>query len=578
MLAGMRILLTTLHSKFIHPSLALPCLAVYVEKAPGCQLCGEIAIREFTVHEPREQVLAALLAEEPDVVAFSVYLWNRRETLELADALIVVRPDLRIVLGGPEVSFDGADLFARHLGISALVRGEGEIPLRSLLTAWASGHDPAGVSRLLWRDRNGSVHEGPDGPPLVSLDELPSPFAAERVDLSRGCVYFETSRGCPYTCSFCLSALDPQVRSFSPERIRSDLDWLLSRQVTRIKLVDRTFNYDAARAREIWSYILQHNRGSCFHFEIGAHLLDEASLQLLARVPAGMFRFEIGVQSTLPQTLAAVGRRTALERLKENVARLRRDTRIDIHLDLIAGLPGEGFTPFLTSIDRVAELQPHHLQVEPVKLLRGSPLRRQAEERKVRFDPHPPYTVLTTPDLSFDDLRRISGISRLLDLTWNSHRFSGFLAGLADITGSLAEGLANIEAHFRQNGVFRHPLALRSLYEQVAFAVQELYAGENALILKDLLARDCALGERVIPDNPPAFFDTGLSEEEIIAVRSRVKAETAEVYGQGIKVQHFAAAFSHLPGFSGRHILLFFYLTRTGKGMNVREILLPPTG
>ena len=433
----MRTLLATLHSKFIHPSLALPCLAAFTLNG-GDTKCGDIHIREFTVHEPREQILAALLAEEPDVIAFSVYLWNRRQTLELADALATADPKLRVVLGGPEVSFDGADLFSRHPGVSALVRGEGEIPLRSLLAAWKGGEDPFGVPRLLWRGNDGTLHEGADAPPLADLDTLPSPFAQGLVNTSRGYVYYETSRGCPYTCAFCLSALDAQVRSFSPARIFADLDWLLARRVPQIKLVDRTFNYDAGRARQIWSYLLEHNRESRFHFEIGAHLLDDASLELLAGVPDGMFQFEIGVQSTLPATLAAIDRRASLEHLQENVARLRRAGNIHLHLDLIAGLPGEGYQAFLASIDRVAALKPHHLQVEPVKILPGSPLRRQAAERHIRFDPHPPYTVLSTPDLSFAELQHLAGISRLLDLTWNSDRLHSFLDGLADACGSLA--------------------------------------------------------------------------------------------------------------------------------------------
>jgi anaerobic magnesium-protoporphyrin IX monomethyl ester cyclase len=391
--------LTTLHSKFIHPSLALPYLAAYAMHGFGGQgghVCGELLIREFTVHEPKESVLAQLLAEAPDVVAFSVYLWNRRETLELADALAVARPGLEVVLGGPEVSFDGSELFARHPGVSAIVRGEGELPLHGLLAAWNRGDKPDGVPRLAWR-RGDMLVEGPDAPPLESLDAIPSPFALGLVDTSRGFVYLETSRGCPYACAFCMSALDERVRSFSSARIEQDLLWLMQRRVPKIKLVDRTFNYDAKRARRIWSFILEHNQGSHFHFEVGAHLLDEASLQLLETVPAGMFQFEIGVQSTLPATLDAIGRQASLEKLEHNVRRLRARGNIHLHLDLIAGLPGEGYRDFLTSVDRVAGLAPHHLQIEPVKLLPGSPLRLQAAKLGLRFDPHTPTRCSPRP-------------------------------------------------------------------------------------------------------------------------------------------------------------------------------------
>jgi anaerobic magnesium-protoporphyrin IX monomethyl ester cyclase len=566
----MRTTLTTLHSKFIHPSLALPCLAAYCGSD-----CGDLQIREFTVHEPKENVLAALLAGEPDVTAFSVYLWNRRETLELVDALAVARPELRIVLGGPEVSFDGPELFRQHPGLTALVRGEGEIPLRGLLSAWNRGKEPVQVPRLAWRE-GGDILEGPESPPLAELDAISSPFRLGLVELSRGFVYLETSRGCPYACAFCMSSLDEGVRSFSPERIRSDLRFLMERRMPKIKLVDRTFNYDAARAREIFSFILKHNRASHFHFEIGAHLLDEPTLALLETVPEGMFQFEIGVQSTLPATLDAIGRRASLERLEANVGRLRRKGNILLHLDLIAGLPGEGYREFLGSVDRVAALRPHHLQIEVVKVLPGSPLRHRAAELKLRFDPNPPYTVLVTPDLGFAELERFQGISRLLDLTWNSGRFPGTLEGLGSLCGSPSAALEKLEDFWRRGDLFRHPLSLRKVFEAAWSFIQENFAGEERELLKNLLGRDYALCERVAPGNVPGFLDPDLSEKQSLMVRERVAAETEAVRGRGIKVQHFAARFARLPGANPGTVVLFLYLTRTGEGMEVREIRLGP--
>jgi len=568
MLPDMRTLLATLHSKFIHPSLALPCLAAYCRQG-----CGELLIREFTLHEPKESVLAQLLAEAPDVVAFSVYLWNRRETLELADALAVARPGLRVILGGPEVSFDGAELFARHPGVTAIVRGEGELPLRGLLSAWARGEEAHGVPRCAWRCGE-VVVEGPDGPPLASLDTIPSPFELGLIDTTRGFVYLETSRGCPYTCAFCMSALDERVRSFSMERIEADLRWLMERQVAKVKLVDRTFNYDAARARAIWSFILEHNRGSHFHFEIGAHLLDEASLALLETVPEGMFQFEIGVQSTLPSTLDTIGRRVSLEKLEENVRRLRRKGNIHLHLDLIAGLPGEGYRDFLASVDRVAALAPHHLQIEPVKLLPGAPLRRDAGALCIRFDPHPPYAVLATADLAFEEIERLRGLSRLFDLTYNSGRFAGFLEGLAAACGSLAAGMERLEAFWRAHGLFRHPLSQRGLFDRIWDFIRTTFTGDGRDALRERLARDCARCERVVPDNAPDFLDRELSAEEEQAVRERVREETELLRGKGVKLQHFAAAFRRLPETKGRTVLLFLYLTETGRGMTSKEVRL----
>lgn len=570
MLPAMRTLLVTLHSKYIHGSLALPYLAAYCGAA-----AGELRLLEFTVHEPKESVLAALLAQQPDVVAFSVYLWNRRETLDLIDALTAAAPKLRTVIGGPEVCFEGPELFARHPGLTALVRGEGEIPLRGLLSAWHQGQDPEGVPRLLWR-QGLTLQEGPDAPPLAELDQIPSPFALGLVALDRGLVYYETSRGCPYTCAFCMSALDPLVRSFSKARIEADLRLLLAARVPLIKLVDRTFNYDAARAREIFGFLLQQEGESRVHFEIGAHLLDQATLELLAQAPKGRFQFEIGVQSTLSQTLERIGRKASLERLETNVRQLVAQGNIHLHLDLIAGLPGEGFDDSLNAIDRVLALRPNHLQLEPVKLLPGSPLRQQADQLGLRFDPNPPYAILSTPTLSWQELDRLRGISRLLDLTWNSGCFDGFLGGMLQNWGALSQALASIQAHWQQAGLFRHPLSRAGVFAAIADWVRSHCRPDQSAPLLELLGRDYARCERVVPGKVPDFLDRPLTEAEMEAVRQRVQAETQALKGLGLKLQYFAAPFFTLPGGSSRQVRLFLYLTRSGAGMEVREITLPP--
>jgi anaerobic magnesium-protoporphyrin IX monomethyl ester cyclase len=562
----MRTILTSLHSKFIHNSLALPCLAAYCGNE-----CGELLIREFTVHEPRETVLGMLLAENPDVVAFSVYIWNRQATLELVDALAVARPEVRIVLGGPEVSFDGAQLFEMHQGVSALVHGEGELPLKALLSAWQHGESPSQIPRLTWRSSD-QLTSGGDSPPLANLDDIPSPFQAGLVDLDRGFVYLETSRGCPYRCSFCMSALDDRVRSFSMPRIQSDLLLLMEHRVAKIKLVDRTFNYNPKRAREIFQFILENNRNSHFHFEIGAHLLDAATLELLRTVPPDMFQFEIGVQSTLERTLASVNRQVPLERLEENIRQLQADGCIHLHLDLVAGLPGESYSDFLASINRVAALQPDHLQIEPVKVLPGSPLRLEADQLGLHYDPNPPYTVLGTPDLSFEDLEQLRGMSRLMDLTWNSGHFGTFVEQLSQLSGSPADGLEQMTCYWREKGLFRFPMSRHDLFLRCKDFIHENRTADEQLILKDALAYDYALCERVNPKRVPDFFNFDLSEAEQLWVEEQMNQKMAAVKGKGIKLQYFAAAFTHLPQTDGRTVLLFLYRTKTGEGRST-EVL-----
>ena len=561
----MRTVLSTLHSKFIHNSLALPCLAAYCGED-----CGEFLIREFTVHEPRESILSQILAEDPDVVAFSVYLWNRRETLDLVDALCVARPELRIILGGPEVSFEGEEIFTRHPGITALIRGEGEEPLRALLSAWQQEQEPGEVTRTVLRVGE-ELNTGPDSPPLKELDRVPSPFRSGLVDMARGFVYYETSRGCPFHCSFCLSARDNLIRSYSMERIKSDLLLLMQKGVAKIKLVDRTFNFDASRAREIFSFILEHNRSTHFHFEIAGHLLDEATLELLEKVPEEMFQFEIGVQSTLESTLDAIGRKVNMKKLEENIRSLRKSNRIHMHLDLVAGLPGDNYNSFLKSIDRVATLAPHHLQIEPVKLLPGSPLRDQAEELKIRFDPNPPYTILGSPELSYAELQQLQEISRLLDLTYNSGHFSSFIRELSDATGSFAMGLEWLAGEWRKRELFRFPLNRQSLFQNLHEIVRGHDKGTSQARLIESLAYDYARCERVVTNRIPEFFDTALEPEEALWVRTRVQEKTETIKGQGIKLQYFAAAFSTIHTPAQRTVHLFCYLTGAGRKMQVEE-------
>jgi anaerobic magnesium-protoporphyrin IX monomethyl ester cyclase len=559
-------ILTTLHSKYIHASLALPYLAAWC----GTE-CGQIDIIEFTDHEPKESVAALLLADNPDVIAFSVYIWNREKTLALVDILHTIRPDLRIVLGGPEVSFDNERLFASHPGLTALIHGEGELPLQTLLQAWKQGNKPTNTPRLSWRNGN-NIETEQNGPVLTDLDLIPSPFKLGLADLSRGFSYYETSRGCPYNCSFCMSALDSSVRSFSMERILDDLTYLIEQKVPKIKLVDRTFNYDAKRARQIFAFILEQNKESHFHFEIGAHLLDEETISLLERVPTGMFQFEIGVQSTLPQTLAAIDRKVSTDKVLQNVSALMSRTQVELHLDLIAGLPGESYADFMHSIDTVMALGPEHLQIEPVKLLPGAPLRNDAKRLGIRFDPNPPYTIVSG-SLSYFELEKVRAISRLLDLSWNSGRLHGFLQQLADSDKTFSSALERLALFLKKQGYFRHPIGQTALFNAISAFVKK--DAKASLLLREHLARDYALAERVLPNKAPDFFDTALTADESARVSALIQEEQKANKGTRTKLQFFVARFKLLPPHT-EHLRLYIYQTCSGRKQQVIERILTP--
>ena len=559
----MRTLLTTLHSKYIHASLALPYLVAFCQND-----CGELIISEQTVHEPKEKLLAKIIERRPDVVAFSVYLWNRVTTLELVCCLKQIQPQLKIVLGGPEVSFEKDDFFNRY-PVDALICGEGELPLRHLLQCWQSGRPVKPVPGLRLPEAPAQMGSSQ----LEDLDGLPSPFAAGLVDLRRGLVYYESSRGCPYKCSFCMSALDDRVRSFSLERIFADLQLLIDAEVPQVKFVDRTFNYDNGRSREIFDFILRRNKSSHFHFEIGAHLLDDETLRLLEQVPPDVFQFEIGVQSTLPETLQRIGRQASLDRLEENVRRLRKAGNIHLHLDLISGLPGEGYQQFLKSLDWTATLRPHHLQVEPVKLLPGAPLRQQATSLGLKFDPNPPYSILSSPDISYQELEQLRGVSRLLDLLVNSERFKFLLPALLGKFSKLSALLVDLDHYWRSMNLYRGSTHLRDLNLQLDGYLRARFSGRELEIYREALARDCAQSERVVSGSEPPFFNVELSEEERQVVRQRVKQEVSRMERSG-KVQFFAAVFHHLEEGEGRRILLFLYSSKNGRRQLSKEIIL----
>ncbi|MHB8058468.1 MAG: B12-binding domain-containing radical SAM protein [Desulfuromonadaceae bacterium] len=417
----MKILLATLHAKYSHASLALPCLAVYCRDIPET----EITLREWTVNEPREHILRLVMAEGADLVAFSCYIWNIEQTLRIVSDIKKISPQTRIVLGGPEVSFAIFDLMHDNPAVDLVIKGEGEETFRALVTTLTQEHPGmlqeslAEIDNLFFRDGSDTL-SGPLSRKNMELDSLPSPFAAGMVDFSKPLVYYETSRGCPFSCAFCLSATEGAVRSFGMERIKKDLLFLMEHRVAQIKLVDRTFNYDAGRADAIWEFILEHNRSSHFHFEIAADLLTDNNLEVLGRVPPNTFRFEIGVQSASQRVLEQVKRSADLQRIFVNVRRLRGETEVELHLDLIAGLPGEGYDGFLQSLQTVAELQPDDIQLEPLKLLKGAPMREIARREGYFFSESPPYTILRNPWLSYAEVCLVETIGRLLDL-FNKH-------------------------------------------------------------------------------------------------------------------------------------------------------------
>lgn len=368
----MNILLTTLNAKYIHSSLALAYLRKY---------CADerwsLNIREFSINERTDEIMAAIYKERPDILCFSCYIWNIKPVLEICRDYKKIAPDTLIIAGGPEVSYDAISLLENHKFLDFVVRGEGEATLKELFHTIYMKQSLEAVKGVSYRNGD-RVLDNPDRELITDLDCIPFPYEDDLDSYKNRIIYYETSRGCPYNCSYCLSSTIKGVRFFSLERVKADLSRLIRRGIKEIKFVDRTFNCHEGRALEIMKFILEQAGQTKFHFEIGAELLSQDFTAFIQKVPAGRFDFEIGVQSTNPESLQAVTRKSDWQKLRQNIERLKAAGNIHIHLDLIAGLPYEDLASFAQSFNDVYKLNPDVIQLGFLKLLKGSDIRNKS--------------------------------------------------------------------------------------------------------------------------------------------------------------------------------------------------------
>lgn len=413
-----RVMLTTLNAKYVHSSLALRYLRAAIE-----QQC-DVVMREFTIHDPVEHVLAKIYAVKPDLLGISCYIWNITETLRLIPLVKKVLPETKIVLGGPEVSYDSVEFMELHKGIDVIVRGEGEVTLQRLLQSLACESSFSAIEGIVFRTKDGIVDTGA-ARKVTSLDDLPTPYAKDSLhELDQRIVYFEASRGCPFSCQFCLSSIESGVRYFSLERVKDDLTRLVEYGVRQIKFVDRTFNLRKDYALEIFSHVLSLSGETTFHFEITGDILkSEVVSWLIDHAPPGKFRFEIGVQSTSDETNAIIKRRQDFVKLSETVSRIRDSGVILQHLDLIAGLPEEDYNRFAQTFNEVYALRPDELQLGFLKLLRGTGLRNRANQYGYVYMDTAPYEMLANAVMPYGDVVRLKRLEDILEKYYNSGRF-----------------------------------------------------------------------------------------------------------------------------------------------------------
>lgn len=415
----MNVVLSTLNSKFIHSSLALRYLKAYGE-AHG----QAYDIVEYTINMPVLHILSDITEHDIDVLGFACYIWNIEMTLHVVDMVKSVRPDIKIVLGGPEVSFTADELLERCPNIDYIVQGEGEEAFHALVTALQLGND--GLDPMIpgvRGRRDGSILGSLEAVEVSNLSSIPFPYTEEDMeDLEHKIIYYESSRGCPFSCQYCLSGNKNTVRFFPQERTLEELQWFIDHGVKQVKFVDRTFNCAPHHHRPLMEFMRDSDTHMNFHLEMEPELMTEWETNILCETPPGRIQIEVGVQSTHKKTLDAINRYNDWPYIQKSIRPIIQAGRTHVHMDLIVGLPHEDFKRFGQSFNDLFSLQPHALQIGFLKLLKGSGVRRMREYKYVA-DPLAPYEVLSTHVLPYDDVRFLKYFEDVFERFYNSERF-----------------------------------------------------------------------------------------------------------------------------------------------------------
>lgn len=498
----MKFLLVALNTKYIHSNPALYSLCAYA----GAELQEHVEIAEYTINHAFTEVLADIYERRPDVIGFSCYLWNVQMVLELSRELKKLLPKVPIWLGGPEVTYDASDVLEVHPEITGVMVGEGEETFKELLEYYVNREQVeeteecrklTGQDNTLHQMPGLCLRSGYTAPrELTNLSTLPFLYD----DLSgfeNKIIYYESSRGCPFRCSYCLSSIDKRVRLRDVAVVKKELQFFLDHKVKQVKFVDRTFNCNHAHATTIWQYILEHDNGvTNFHFEISADILNEAELELLRRMRPGAVQLEIGVQSINPDTLNAIHRRMDVDKLEQIVAEINRGKNVHLHLDLIAGLPFEDLESFGRSFDRVYAMKPEQLQLGFLKVLKGSELHERAKEYGICYMEKAPYEVLFTRWLSFSEIQKLKRIEEMVELYYNSNQFRHTLYFLEQVFASPFAMFRALSEFYEEQGYFVNSPA-RSYRYQVLLSFACAYDKENEAVYRELLTYDMYLRENL---------------------------------------------------------------------------------
>ena len=569
----MNILLTAINAKYIHSNLAVYSLRAYVP-----EYREEIQIAEYTINQQVDNILMDLYRKKPDILCFSCYIWNLDYVEQLVREAGKILPGVPIWIGGPEVSYDSPAVLHRLPEVFGVMKGEGEETFRELVHYYMEGGSLEKIDGITYRGEKGQILENP-WRPVMDLSKVPFVYH-DMKDFQNKIIYYETSRGCPFSCSYCLSSVDKCLRFRDLELVKKELQFFLDEKVPQVKFVDRTFNCKHGHAMEIWRYLIEHDNGiTNFHFEVSADLLNEEELSLISQMRPGLIQLEIGVQSTNARTIREIRRTMKFEEVARIVRQINAYGNVHQHLDLIAGLPYEDYESFRRSFNDVYALAPEQLQLGFLKVLKGSYMEEQKEQYGLVYKSRPPYEVLYTKWLPYSDVLRLKRVEEMVEVYYNSRQFSYTLGALEKAFPDSFSMYEQLGAYYDEEGQTFLSHARVTRYE-ILYAFAKKIDPEREELYRELLIFDFYLRENA--KSRPAF-----AGEETVK-----KEEQQQFYDEEAKAHKYLVGYekwdkrqlrkmTHIERFCyrvtgdaarGETVLLFDYQNRNPLNYEARVV------
>ena len=579
----MKLLLTAVNAKYIHSNLAVYSLRAYAK-----EYRNQIELAEYTINHRQEYILSGIYKSRPDILCFSCYIWNLDLVLSVAEEFHKLRPEVPIWMGGPEVSYHAEAFLKEEPAVDLVMMGEGEITFAHFLKALLEGEELKQVPGLMLRNDDGTITDT-GFRQVMDMSQIPFPYAfMDMKELEHRIIYYESSRGCPFSCAYCLSSIDKKLRFRSLDLVLPELEWFLQAKVPQVKFVDRTFNCKKSHAMAIWQYIRDHDNGvTNFHFEIAADLLDKDELDLLSTMRPGLVQLEIGVQSTNEKTLEAIRRKTDIEEIREITETINSWHNIHQHLDLIAGLPWEDLESFKKSFNDVYEMEPEQLQLGFLKVLKGSYMEELIPTCDLLYSAAPPYEVLCTKWLSYGDVLELKDIEEMTEVHYNSRQFTCTLKELEKEFDTPYEMFSFMAGYYNKNHLFGISHSRIARYEILWKIIQERLekngkcetqgkpenggVSEKLEQYRDLLMTDLYLRENV-KSRPTFARDLRDSKDFVREFFQREEKTPEHLSGYEGYDSRQMAKMAHLEPLRDGTYLLFDYKKRDPLSYNARTV------